>query len=113
MPPSQAEIDRMNSEFWNELCGTGLAKYLGLPDHSPASLGCFDEAYIAMYPYLLPIIQPERMAGKDVLEIGLGYGTVGQKIVEAGARYTGLDIAPTAVRLTNKIGTASSRETSS
>ena len=30
---------------------------------------------------------------RDVLEVGLGYGTVGQKIAESGARYTGLDIA--------------------
>jgi len=101
MPLSQAEIDRMNSEFWNELCGTGLAKHLGLTDHSPASLARFDETFLAIYPYLLPIIQPERMAGKDVLEIGLGYGTLGQKIVEGGACYSGLDIAPNAVRMMN------------
>ena len=28
-----------------------------------------------------------------MLEVGLGYGTVGQKVAESGARYTGLDIA--------------------
>lgn len=97
----QVEIDETNSEFWNELCGTGLAKHLGITDHSSESLRRFDEAYLAMYPYLLPIIGPERMAGKDVLEIGLGYGCLGQQIALAGARYQGLDIAPNAVRMTN------------
>jgi SAM-dependent methyltransferase len=97
----QSEIDSMNSEFWNELCGTGLAKSLGIVDHSPSSLRRFDEAYLGLYPYLLPIIRPERMMGKNVLEIGLGYGTLGQKLVENGAHYSGLDIAPNAVRMTN------------
>src|SRR6185295_2793660 len=38
-------------------------------------------------------------AGRRVLEVGLGYGTLGQKIVEAGAIYTGLDIAAGPVRM--------------
>jgi SAM-dependent methyltransferase len=101
MALTQASLDRMNAEFWNELCGTGLAKSLGLTDHSPETLRRFDEAYLGFYPYLLPIIRPERMAGRQVLEVGLGYGTLGQKIIEAGARYTGLDIAPNAVRMMN------------
>jgi SAM-dependent methyltransferase len=97
----QSEIDCKNSEFWNELCGTGLAKSLGIVDHSPSSLHRFDEAYLGLYPYLLPIIRPDRMSGKNVLEIGLGYGTLGQKLVQNGANYCGLDIAPNAVRMTN------------
>ena len=82
MTVDQAAIDKMNSEFWNELCGTGLAKHLGITDHSPESLQRFDEGYFGMYPYLLPIIKPERAASKDVLEIGLGYGSLGQKLAE-------------------------------
>jgi SAM-dependent methyltransferase len=39
------------------------------------------------------------MRGKSALEVGLGYGTLGQKIAEAGARYTGLDIAGGPVRM--------------
>jgi SAM-dependent methyltransferase len=98
---SQADIDWMNQEFWNELCGTGFAKYLGITDHSPESLRRFDEGFFNLYPYFLGVVRPERMAGRDVLEIGLGYGTLGQRIAEAGARYVGLDIAPNPVRMMN------------
>lgn len=97
----QADIDRENAEFWNELCGTGLAQHLGITDHTPESLARFDQFYYDLYPYLLPWVQPERMAGKDVLEIGLGYGSLGQRIAAAGARYRGLDIAPNAARMMN------------
>jgi SAM-dependent methyltransferase len=95
----QATIDRANAEFWNELCGSSLARRIGVTDYSPASLRRFDHAYFAMYPYLLPIVRPERMAGRRVLEIGLGYGSLGQRIAEAGARYTGLDLAVQPVRM--------------
>lgn len=98
----QAGIDAKNGEFWNELCGTGLAKSLNITDRSQESLRRFDDAYFAMYPYLLPdIIKPERLAGKAVLEIGLGYGSVSQRIAQAGADYNGLDIAAGPVRMVN------------
>ena len=92
--PAQANLDNLNAEFWNELCGSGLAKSLGLCDHSAQSLRRFDDAHLALYPYLPPIIRPERMAGKKVLEIGLGYGTLGQQIRASGIDDMGLDIAP-------------------
>lgn len=43
------------------------------------------------------------MRGKHVLEVGLGYGTVSQKIAESGVlSYTGLDIAMGPVNLVNQ-----------
>lgn len=93
MTATQHQIDAANSDFWNELCGTIEAKRLGITDSSKESLAKFDSWYLEFYPYLLPIVQPERMKGKQVLEIGLGYGTVGQVIAAAGADYTGMDIA--------------------
>jgi SAM-dependent methyltransferase len=90
----QAEIDRKNSEFWDSLCGTTFARSLGITDDSPASLKRFDDWYFAFYPYLFIHIPFEDMKGTDVLEAGLGYGTVSQRIAESGARYCGLDIAP-------------------
>ena len=86
-------IDKANVQFWNELCGTTLAKELGITDHSTESLTRFDEAYIDFYPYLLKHVKLAQMADKKVLEIGLGYGTMGQKIFETGADYFGLDLA--------------------
>ena len=98
----QAEIDRANSAFWDEMCGSVLARKLGIDDDSQASLRKFDHWYMGYYPYLSDFIPFGRLAGKRVLEVGLGYGTVSQKLVEAGAVYHGLDIASGPVALVNK-----------
>ena len=98
---AQKRLDAANARFWDELCGTGLARSLGLTDHSPASLQAFDDAYFRLYPYLLPTVRPEELAGKPVLEIGLGYGSLSQKLAEAGAGYTGMDIADGPVMMVN------------
>jgi SAM-dependent methyltransferase len=90
-----------NASFWNELCGTNFARALGVLDDSPASLKRFDDWYFAFYPYLFIYIPFEDMKAKDVLEVGLGYGTVSQRIAEVGARYHGLDIAAGPVWMVN------------
>jgi SAM-dependent methyltransferase len=91
---SQQAIDRRNAEFWDELCGSGLARQLGVTDASPESLRRFDEGYLSLYPYLHDYIPKRRFNGKKVLEIGLGYGTLGQLLASRGADYYGVDIAP-------------------
>jgi SAM-dependent methyltransferase len=98
---SQAQIitDRQNREFWEELCGSSLARSLGIKDHYPESLQRFDRAYLELYPYLGRHVPLQVFRGKKVLEVGLGYGTLGQKIAEAGADYHGLDIASGPVRM--------------
>lgn len=90
---------KRNAEFWNELCGTTLAKSLGISDSSPPSLRKFDDWYFEFYPYLFDHIPFPDLNGKDVLEIGLGYGTVSQRLAAAGARYVGLDIAAAPVAM--------------
>jgi SAM-dependent methyltransferase len=80
-------------EFWDELCGSALAKHLGISDNSPESLRKFDDWYLNFYPFLREHIPFATIAGLKVLEIGLGYGTVAQKLMEADAKYHGLDIA--------------------
>jgi SAM-dependent methyltransferase len=97
----QGQVDAQNAEFWNELCSSGLARHLGISDHSLDSLRRFDAAYLALYPYLLERVPIASMAGKAVLEVGLGYGTLGQKIAEQGTLYSGLDIAEGPVRMMN------------
>lgn len=91
--PNQDEIDARNAAFWDELCGSQLARELGITDNSPASLKKFDDWYFDFYPYLYDHIPFAELKGKRVLEVGLGYGTVSQKIAESGAHYHGLDIA--------------------
>jgi ubiquinone/menaquinone biosynthesis C-methylase UbiE len=95
----QALVDAENAQFWNELCGSGLARQLGISDHSLDSLHAFDAAYLSLYPYLLQRVPAGSMAGQRVLEVGLGYGTLGQRIAESKAIYTGLDIAAGPVRM--------------
>ena len=89
----QRETDARNAAFWNELCGSALARSLGLTDSTPESLRKFDDAYMAMYPYLSRYVTAETLTGKRTLEIGLGYGTLGQLIALHGSQYHGLDIA--------------------
>src|SRR5688572_31086198 len=91
MPPSI--IDRQNAEFWNELCGTATARLLGIAEPSLENLRRFDEWYMNYYPYLGKYFCPGDLKGKRVLEIGLGYGTLGQLLASQGCRYYGVDIA--------------------
>lgn len=88
----QQSIDAKNAAFWDELCGSALARQLGVQDASAESLKRFDTAYMGSYPYLGAYI-PERLDGADLLEIGLGYGTLSAELIRRGAHYHGVDIA--------------------
>jgi SAM-dependent methyltransferase len=90
---AQPRIDAANAGFWDELCGTNLAREIGITDASPASLERFDRAYFELYPYLPGYLRAPEVAGRRVLEIGLGYGTVAEALARAGADYHGVDIA--------------------
>ncbi len=93
----QARLDEANADFWSELCGTHLARLVGVEDASAASLGRFDRAYMDLYPYLERYL-PWR-SGERLLEIGLGYGTVGQLLAQRRLDYHGLDISPGPVEM--------------
>jgi SAM-dependent methyltransferase len=90
----QSTIDERNAAFWDELCGTVFARSLGIETVDSDSLRRFDDAYMAFYPYLLRYLELDRVRGAKVLEIGLGFGTVGELLARAGAVYHGADIAP-------------------
>lgn len=98
--------NRANASFWDELCGTQLARSLGINDSSPESLKRFDDWYFAFYPYLPRHIPFHEMRGMSVLEVGLGYGTVAQRLAESCATYQGLDVAAGPVQMVNhRLGT--------
>src|SRR5437016_3862380 len=99
---TNSELNRLNSEFWNELCGTHLATQIGIEDDSPASLKKFDDWYMAYYPYLYDHIPFSEMKDRRVLEVGLGYGTVSQLIAQTGAVFSALDIAAGPVDMVNR-----------
>lgn len=96
------ETSLNNAVFWDELCGSQPAKSLGITDSSVESLLRFDNWYFDFYPYLFDHIPFSNVKGRKVLEIGLGYGTVSQRLVESGADYTGLDIAQGPVSMVNQ-----------
>lgn len=98
---TRAAANLANASFWDEMCGSQLARSLGITDHSPASLKRFDDWYFGFYPYLERHIPFHAMRDRDVLEVGLGYGTVAQRLVECGARYQGLDVAAGPVAMVN------------
>lgn len=82
-----------NRQFWNELCGTQFARDRGIEGTGPEAVEAFDRAYLDFYPFLQGYLDRLDVKGKRLLEIGLGYGTVGQRLAEMGARYHGLDVA--------------------
>jgi SAM-dependent methyltransferase len=88
----ESDLDAANAHFWDELCGTTMARELGITDLSAESLRRFDAAYLNFYPYLSNYVPPS-LKGERVLEIGLGFGTLGQLLAERGANYFGLDIS--------------------
>ncbi len=61
----QSETDVRNAAFWNELCGSALARSLGITDSTPESLRKFDDAYMAMYPYLSRYVTEENLTGRE------------------------------------------------
>jgi SAM-dependent methyltransferase len=87
------DVSQRNAEFWDELCGSHLARRLGIRGASPEELARFDAAYLAVYPYLLGYFPREHVEGRRVLEVGLGYGTLAEALARMGADYHGLDIA--------------------
>jgi SAM-dependent methyltransferase len=88
----QQTIDRSNADFWNTLCGWNMAQAAGITGDDPDDLGRFDDLYLSFYPYLPKYVSAD-LSNKDVLEIGLGFGTLGQLLASRGARYHGVDIA--------------------
>ncbi len=89
---TQSTLDQRNAAFWDELCGSALARQVGIEDASPESLAKFDAVYMGHYPYLDRYL-PARFDGAELLEIGLGYGTLSGELIARGASYHGLDIA--------------------
>lgn len=97
----QGKISEENARFWDELCGSRFARLTGIKDAEPQSFKKFDDWYLKFYPYLDRYIGFDSLRGKRVLEVGLGYGTVAQRLAEFGAEYSGLDIAAGPVQMTN------------
>jgi ubiquinone/menaquinone biosynthesis C-methylase UbiE len=92
-------VEKKNSEFWEEMCGSVAFQNLGLNEISSASLKEFDHWYFQTYPYLEAWLAPQILGSKRILEVGLGFGSVGQLLATWCPGYLGVDIAEGPVRL--------------
>lgn len=88
--------------FWDETCGTAHFNKLGLKEINSQTLKTFDNYYLNYYPYLPKYISPKNLKNKAVLEIGLGFGTLGQVLFSNSKKYLGLDYAENPVSIMKK-----------
>ena len=86
-----------NKRFWSEPCGSISFKKLGFKNSLE-----FDKWYFSFYPYLARHIPFDSVADKRILEIGLGMGTVAEKLASNCANYTGIDLAEGSVEIVKK-----------
>jgi SAM-dependent methyltransferase len=98
---SPNDLANKNSDFWNEMCGTSLAKSLGITEINENTLEKFDNAYFEMYPYLKPFVSSLHFEESSVIEIGLGFGTLSQYLASRSKYYLGMDIAFNPVQMVN------------
>jgi len=91
-----------NQSFWYELCGTQIFKSLGLAEVTPTSIQKFDAHYLKYYSFLLDkYIDIHDLHDKKKLEIGLGFGTVGNILLKNSKEYTALDYSKGPVNMMN------------
>src|SRR6266516_2828584 len=94
--PSIHEVER----FWNaNPCNSTLSTEQ--KDHRKY----FDEIEAARYakePHVPLVARFADFRGKEVLEIGCGVGTDGVQFARNGARYTGIDLTPRAIELSQE-----------
>lgn len=101
MDSKQYQVNQDNSEFWTELCGTSFAQEHGIRNADKESLALFDKAFFDYYPFALDYLNSIEFNNSEVVEIGLGYGTVGEWLAKRSKHYTGVDISKGPVAMLN------------
>jgi ubiquinone/menaquinone biosynthesis C-methylase UbiE len=105
--PTQSDVRRWWSEHPMTYDWRGEIPYEpGSPEHlAEVERRFLSEAWFAQAPGDAPfsaLIPFDRLAGKDVLEIGAGTGVHARLLAQAGANLAAVDLTPTAVELTRK-----------
>lgn len=95
------ELREKNEGFWTELCGSAMARHIGVTGRTKEDLVEFDRAYMDAYPYFDAYIEESDLEGKRVMEIGLGYGTLSARLFNKAESYQGIDISPGPVAMVN------------
>lgn len=86
--------DAANAEFWNYLCGTNAATYMGFDLDTREGVGQFDAWYMGFYPYLPAYIDNAIDSAQSCLEVGIGLGTVSRYLSRNVHELSALDFAP-------------------
>lgn len=88
-------LGQLNDTYWTYLCGSRAAKKLGIAPADPAGVFRFDGWFFDFYPYLndSSYIPWDSVHGMDVLEIGLGYGSMSRRLAASSKSFIGCDIS--------------------
>ena len=92
--------ERRRRDFW-----TGYQPGFRVSGQPVGSRAMYDEVERERYilePDILELAAFESWRDRDVLEAGCGIATDGAQFARAGARYTGVDFSPTALRLAQR-----------
>jgi len=87
-------------QFWSDY-QPGF-RFAGAPVGTPEFFEEVTRQRYELEPHIPEVVGFESWRGRDVLEAGCGIGTDGARFATAGARYTGLDSSPTALRLARR-----------
>ena len=93
MPHTDVASETIAAGWEQNPCG---ADFISAPEWREYFLR-YDAFKYANEPHILEEIQRIDLKGKRVLEIGLGQGAESQKLIEAGARYAGIDFTAESV----------------
>jgi SAM-dependent methyltransferase len=97
--PGEQRMTEAVRRFWDsEPCGSELSE-------ADDEWRYFEELTRRRYElesHIPEIADFDRWRGRDVLEIGPGPGTDGERFARAGARYTGVDLSPQSLRLARR-----------
>jgi 2-polyprenyl-3-methyl-5-hydroxy-6-metoxy-1,4-benzoquinol methylase len=85
--------DSANAEFWNYLCGTNAAMYMGFDLDTREGVRQFDNWYMDSYPYLQAYIDDVINNAETCLEVGIGLGTVSRYLSRNVHELLALDVA--------------------
>jgi SAM-dependent methyltransferase len=110
-PEEAARWQQANRDFWqNNPMRYDWRTAVGMSEFSPEFYREIDTRFLNDVVHYMPwkslpfeaIIPFDKLAGKDVLEIGVGCGTHAQIIAPRVGSYTGIDLTDYAVRCTAK-----------
>jgi len=86
--------DSANAEFWNYLCGTNAATYMGFDLETKEGVAQFDAWYMDSYPYLVKYVDDTIVKAQNCLEVGIGLGTISRYLSRNVNELSALDVAP-------------------